>query len=311
MIRQVMLAAKFDSFPELAAMQMRNIKFPVLASTKIDGIRAHTYKGLALSRKNKLIPNCHVQELMATLPEHLDGELTVGPPTAPNVFNYTQSAVMSQDGRPDFTYWVFDMVDESGNNSASLRQQVLNYWIEANPDKFPFVIAVKQQLIYSLEALFAFEEECILQGWEGIMIRDLYGPYKQGRATLREGWLIKLKRFEDSEAEILGCYEQETNTNVAVINEVGRSKRSSHQEGKVFNGHLGGFHVRDIHTGVEFEVGTMQGVTKDQRYTLWKEFLINPQCLLGKVIKYKFQPVGVKNKPRQPIYLGFRNQIDI
>ena len=38
----------------------------------------------------------------------LDGEIIVGPATAEDVYRVTNSAVMSRDGEPDFTYWLFD-----------------------------------------------------------------------------------------------------------------------------------------------------------------------------------------------------------
>jgi len=303
-----MLAAKFDPDPDLAELQMKAIRFPVLASHKIDGIRAHGRGLNALSRKDKQIPNFRVQEIFKK--GHLDkfdGELTCGGSVSKNVFNFTQSCVMSDSGEiPNLQYHVFDYT-----NSVSAfwrRLEIVQFEVDLASKGFKLPVTyVPHKWINNLDELLAFEQEKLLEGWEGIMIRDPEGPYKWGRSTLREGYLIKLKRFQDSEAEILGVYEQETNTNEAKINEIGRSKRSSHKDGKVRNGHLGGFVVRDLYTQVEFEIGTMLGVTKEERLRLWK----NPEAMLGKIIKYKFQPIGVKVKPRQPIFLGFRNPIDM
>jgi DNA ligase 1 len=311
MIQKVMLSAKFDPNPALAELQMRAIRFPVLASPKIDGIRCHIYDATALSRKNKLIPNRYIQRLAEELPNCLDGELTYGDPTSPTCFHTTQSAVMSQDGTPDVIYHLFDMVDESGTNSFNMRMQVLNTWFGDFGYKFPFLRLVPQTTIRDLDELLAYEQLELAKGWEGIMIRSLDGKYKQGRSTLRDGWLIKVKRFVDSEAVITGCYEQETNTNEATINEVGKSKRSSHKQGKIPNGHLGGFYVRDLTTDVEFDIGTMLGVTKDQRKNMWDTFIRQPDAFLGKIIKYKYQLIGVKDRPRTPILLGFRSPIDM
>ena len=53
-------------------------------------------------------------------------------------------------------------------------------------------------------------------------------------------------------------------------------------------------------SGVEFNIGT--GFTaEDRRY--WWNFR-NGMGLV--VIKYKFFPIGVKDKPRHPVYLGLR-----
>jgi DNA ligase-1 len=237
----------------------------------------------------------------------LDGEITVGDPTSPTVFHDTQSAVMSHGGSPDVHYHVFDRTESNAGFMFRLSGVKERIKLIGNPS----ITVVPHQYVESLKELLDFESEMLTKGWEGIMIRDPDGPYKQGRSTFNEGYLIKIKRFEDSEAEILGCYEQETNTNEATINEVGRSKRSSHKEGKVPNGHLGGFYVRDLTTGVEFDVGTMLGITKEQRRNMWINFCSEPSGYIGQTIKYKFQPIGVKDKPRTPILLGFRSSIDM
>lgn len=306
MIKQPMLAAKFDSKDKvLAAKQMGQIKFPIWGSVKIDGIRAHNYGGGLFSRKNKLIPNAYTQALFADL-KFADGELAIGQPNAPGLFNRTQSGVMSRDGEPDVRYYIFDHT----------RDMSLSFWERFNDlGNWEFlsenVIIVTQVTLENLEQVFAFEEESVLSGWEGIMLRAPNGPYKQGRSTLNEGWLIKMKRYEDSEAIILGCYEQETNLNEAIINEVGKSKRSSHKENRFANGHLGGFHVRDLVTGVEFDIGNFLGITQEERRLMWSRHKLYPQHFIGQIAKYKYFPVGVKDKPRHPTFLGFRNPIDL
>ena len=70
---------------------------------------------------------------------------------------------------------------------------------------------------------------------------------------------------------------------------------------------LGKFVVRDCKSGVEFECGTGQGLTKELRVELWKD----RANLVGKFIKYKFVPSGSKDRPRFPVWLGFRDKIDM
>lgn len=296
-----MLAAKFDwKDPDLAMRQMEAIRFPVFGSPKIDGIRGHISDGVVLSRKNKPIPNIYVQSLFGKNDfNKLDGELVVGAANDNECFNRTQSGVMSQDGQPDVTYFTFDRIC-----SLPFYQRIS--WLPGMINSHPRIKVVRQIPLLTMEAMLKFEADMLDFGYEGIMMRDLEGPYKQGRSTLREGWLIKLKRFEDSEAEILGCYEQETNNNIAVMNEVGNMKRSSHKENKVTNGRLGGFYVRDINSGIEFDVGTLQGVTNASRVHMWSDFLIDPTEFLGRTIVYKYLKVGTKDKPRHPIFKGFR-----
>lgn len=297
-----MLSAKFHKSPAMALVEMKRIAFPVMGSTKIDGFRCHIHRGVAYSRKNKMLPNWYVQEVLSAGDFNgFDGELAVGKPNTPGLFGRTSSGVTSHGGSPDFHYHVFDLVDESGTTNALKRYGAI-------PDLFGRVTKHPMKFISSLDELYAYDEENVLAGWEGTMIRHPDSPYKQGRSTLREGYLIKLKRFLDSEAEILGCYEQETNNNEATINEIGRSKRSSHKENKVKNGHLGGFHVRDIHTGIEFDVGILDGVTQAERKQWWE---LEGTHFTGKIIRYRYFPVGVKIKPRHATFTGFRSEIDI
>lgn len=71
--------------------------------------------------------------------------------------------------------------------------------------------------IGSAAELAAYKEKCLSEGYEGVMVRDPAGPYKCGRSTVREGWLLKIKRFEDGEAEVLETYEGMSNYNEAGV----------------------------------------------------------------------------------------------
>lgn len=153
--------------------------------------------------------------------------------------------------------------------------------------------------------LLHLEEHYVSLGYEGVMLRHPDGLYKHGRSTAKEGWLLKLKRFEDGEARVVGFTELMHNANEAKLNELGHLERSSHKAGKVGKQTLGALTVKDLKTGVEFEIGT--GFTASQRQELWNV----GDNLLGRVVKYKSQPTGVKDKPRFPVFLGFRDPRDL
>ena len=42
-----------------------------------------------------------------------------------------------------------------------------------------------------------------------------------------------------------------------------------------------------------------------------KKFFDNPELILGKIIKYKHFPKGVKDKPRFPTFKTFRDKADM
>ncbi len=287
-----MLAAKTDG---------KGLSYPLLASPKLDGVRALIIGGVVMSRSFKPIPNAHVQELFGR-PEYngLDGELIVGSPTHKDVYRNTTSGVMSQAGEPDVSYYVFDKYDHGGGFHDRLRasKEVIGRLNPVIP-----IVPVEHRFIACEQTLLALEEQYLAEGYEGVMLRHQRGPYKHGRSTEKEGWLLKLKRFEDSEAVILDTYELMHNANEAKTSELGYTERSSHKSGMVGRGILGGLSVKDAYSGVEFDIGT--GFDQATREALWKQ----RDQLREQVIKYKFFASGVKDKPRFPVFLGFRSDL--
>lgn len=283
-----------------------NFKFPMMASPKIDGVRATNVGGRLVSRTLKDIPNKHVQSVFANkILEGMDGELGVGKPNDANLMQQTTSGVMSFEGQPNVVWFVFD--DYSREDIFQVRHQGLKARLAKLKDlgiMLPIRV-VPHHMVYSLAELEHYEDVAVSKGYEGVMLRHPDGPYKQGRSTLREGYLLKLKRFEDGEAEVIGCVEQMSNNNEATTDERGYTKRSTSKAGKEAAGVLGAFQVRDCASGCEFEIGT--GFTAEQRKNLWE----GRRFLTGKIVKYRHFAVGVKDKPRFPTFVGFRDRRDM
>lgn len=294
----------------LAAKESPKFTFPVLVSPKLDGIRALVRGGVVLSRSLKPIPNQHVQALFGVdALEGFDGELCVGPPNAPDVMQKTTSGVMRIEGTPDVTYHVFDLHNEPTLNFesrfklASMRIKALT---KAPGDR---VRLVQHHLANNDAELLALESGALSAGFEGAMVRSLIGPYKYGRSTAREGFLVKIKRFEDAEAVIIGAEELMHNDNEKLLDELGHAKRSTHQANKRPAGVLGALVCQRESDGVVFNIGT--GFSAAQRAAMW---LTHTQAggLLGKLAKYRhFSSTGVKVAPRFPIFVGIRDPRDL
>lgn len=279
-----MLAAKVEN--------PSNLRYPMLASPKLDGIRAIVMRGAVLSRSMKLIPNRHVQAMFGRPQyEGYDGELILGDPCDPAAFRHTTSAVMSQDGDPEVQFHVFDCITRPDLPFVDRLKLVM-------PDRN--VRGVPHQHVLNEAELLRTQDTFLRQGFEGTMLRAPHGLYKQGRSTFNEGWLLKFKQFADSEAVIIGVVEQMHNANEATVDERGYTKRSSHQENKVPTGKLGALSVRDVKSGVEFEIGT--GFNDTDRVMLWAQRAALP----GKFVRYTYFPTGSKDKPRFPVFQGFR-----
>lgn len=278
------------------------ITFPKLASVKLDGIRCVIVDGVAYTRSMKPIKNEYIRAMLSR-PEYdgLDGEILCAEPTDPDCYRKTNSAVMSIKGEPNFTFWVFDL-HTRGTAPYQAAYKALH---KLNGE--PNIAVLEQRQIDNLEQLLEYEGWLLAQGHEGVMLRGLDSPYKQNRTTDAEQNLIKVKRFSSGEAVIIGVEEEMENTNEKVTNELGYSERSSHKDGMVGKNRLGALRVRDIHTDVEFSMGS--GFDKDDRVNLWGDH--EGKELIGRIVTYKYFSVGVKDKPRFPVFKGFRDSSDI
>lgn len=288
--------------------QCKKLRYPVLVTPKLDGIRCVIRGGRALTKSLKPVPN---DQLRSILEEYchdgLDGEIIICDEAyKPLPYNDIQAFVMAkrrtlEEYHYTLTYAVFDMVKgNQWDRPYKDRMEDLITWAGLS-----FVNKILPVKCNDFAALKLEEERAVYHGYEGICIRDPNGPYKFGRSTVREGWLLKLKRFEDSEAEIIDFEEKMHNANEATIGATGRMERSSHKSGLVPAGTLGALIVRDIKTGGQFSVGS--GFTDAQRADIWAR----REELKGKLIVYKFQPSGVKDSPRFPTFKGFRDKIDM
>ena len=279
------------------------LKFPVAVCPKIDGIRGVINDDkVVLSLAFKPIRNKFIQKILHEIVEpDMDGELLAG-----KTFQACNSGIMSFDGEPDFTYNIFDWARDGLLVQYRYRMAFLKEWYEALPPEFrKYISIVDYEIVNNLEEFYAAEERYLNLGYEGIMIRSIPGVYKCGRSTLREGLLLKYKRFVDSEAEVIGFEELYKNENEAGEDNFGNIKRSQSKEGLVPAGTLGSFLVRDLTSGVEFTVGS--GFDPGQRQLYWD----NQQKYLGKIVKYHYFPKGIKDKPRFPIFDGFRDKDDM
>lgn len=271
-----------------------SLRYPLLASPKLDGIRALVLNGELVSRNLKPIRNVHVWNKFSLKNlEGLDGELVLGPHDS-TVFRRTTSAVSRAMGAEPVEFWVFDIFMPHALFADRTAYLLEKPWP-------PGVQIVPQTWVHNPHELELYEEKCLHQGFEGVMLRHPLGMYKQGRSTLTEHGLMKLKRFDDAEAVIIDKEERMHNANVATTNALGHTERSSHQANLVGRGDLGALVVRGIngpYNGVEFTVGS--GFDDAERASLWA------LDVRGRTIKYKYFPMGSKDKPRFPTFLGFR-----
>ena len=283
-----------------------DLNFPVLVTPKIDGVRAIKLEGKLVSRSLKQIPNIAIRTLMERiLPEDgiSDGELSVD-----SDFQKTVSAVMSVNTvlPNNLKFYWFDWVQNSKFSMPYyLRVLSMHDYIKNNKElkRLKIIIPLIPAQVDNLEELSLFEEASLRKGYEGVVVRSYAGRYKCGRSTMREGLMIKIKRFEDFEATIIDTEELMHNMNEEQRDNFGRIQRSSAKGNKIKSGTLGAIVAR-AHNGNIFKIGT--GFSSQQRYELWA----SSNDLVGKLVKYRSAGTSTDDVPKCAVFLGIRHQDD-
>lgn len=298
-ITKPMLAASLENID--------SVKFPAYATPKLDGIRCLNVCGEIVSRTFKPIRNAEIAEaLKKILPDGADGEIVIMGNNFQNTTSVVMSAKKSLGNEQAYYYW-FDYVLHDPKKPYLERIEDMKKYVEDHPEILSAspvqIIPLIPTELNTVEELMKYEAEVLEQEFEGVMLRTAHGPYKFGRSTLKEFSLVKMKKFDDDEATIIGFHELQKNSNEKTMNELGDMKRSSHKDGKVDQDTLGSFIVswREI----EFSIGS--GFNMEQR----KEFWDDRNNLIGKLVKFKYFATGMKEAPRFPIFLGFRHIDDM
>lgn len=313
------------------------LQFPMIAQVKFDGFRCIMPHGNPMTRTLKPISNNHVRNQLnrgfGHISEGLASRLGEGHPLhgfdgelialnaetlSEEDLHRTQSRINSAAGSPRFVYHIFDDFSNS-NLPYEKRQEILNKRIadlrentpearlETNPKLRSKRIhdhvfqAVESRFCERIEDVLQFEAECLAWGAEGIMLKALGKKYKFGRSTLREGLSLKVKRFSDDEATIIGFNEKMMNLNEATLDERGFTKRSSAKAGLSPAGTLGNIVLK--WKGVEFEIGT--GWDAATAFQIWN----SRSALIGMKVNFQYKGTGPNGKPLIPSFKGIRYDV--
>lgn len=306
--------------------RMEDLVWPAWCSPKIDGLRLMIHPTIGpITSGFKLLPNLYVRgelEKVASLSD-LDAELYSMGADGTALFNRTQSDMMSRDGEPNWRLAVFDCFANTDWGFTDRHHQAISIVKNIN---HPNIKVLTHTLISSLEEFVQYIEVCMEDGYEGAIYRSPAGPWKNGRSTFNQGWMLKWKPWEDAEGTIIGFEELMHNENpLEESRHEGLTTRSSHKAGKVGGNTLGKF-ILQTEWG-ELRVGTGVGLTHELRQEIWNrnpgawastrqtagQYLDQPGGVeelmpdIGRKITFKYMPFGMQDKPRHPIYKGFRD----
>ena len=276
---------------------------PKIIQPKIDGVRGLYLESFS-SRTLKPFGNTFVNNRFSSIRYRgLDGELTHGVKNHPDLCRLTTSALNQYEGQPNINWYVFDLIHK-GTIDLPYKDRLilLNHRLNIINDNN--IHLMETEWCNSLEEFLLFENIWLEYGYEGVIIRDPYGLYKSGRSTIREGGLLRVKRFKEEEAIILDFIPAETNNNIIQTNKLGLSYRTSHKENKVIKEMVGSFIAKDIKTKEIIKIGAGK-LSHKERIDIY----INFDNYKNRICKYKQFMHGKLHKPRFPIFICFRDNM--
>jgi DNA ligase-1 len=271
------------------------LTFPLLLSGKLDGIRClyPSKERGPVSRNFKSSLNRHITKTLKKIaPVGIDGEVIL----LGQQFNDTQSAVLTQAGKPDFEYHIFDYVHR-GHLHEPFSKRINRLYYKGLDSR---IVIIKQYEVKNIKELKTAIKMFYRDGYEGVILRDPEGVYKCGKVTVNEGIIFKIKQFKTITGKIVGFKELMHNTNDVELDEFGGTKRSKHQAGMMKGNMLGSFEVvfynKKLDRTVTFNLGT--GLDIPQRISYWKR----RKKLIGTDVEYTYQVFGTKIRPRFPSF---------
>jgi len=261
-----------------SADRLQTWKAPYIIQPKLDGVRCRAIikngDAMLVSSENHFISHIpHIEEaLIKSFPDmeiELDGELYTHGMSFQDIVSITSRSRNKHADSEKIEYHIFDVVDNKEQIDRTSMLNALGYHFLDNR-----IRVVPASLVRDLEEVMVKFDQYLTDGYEGFVIRDIYGKYNRKRYT----GMMKFKPHQVDEYVILGTEEE--------ISKDGLPK-----------GSLGAF-VCTSSEGTIFNVGT--GLTADQRYEYWK----CREELVGKKLKVKYQALTQGKKvPRFPVAL--------
>ena len=309
-----------------ATDHLEELKFPKYASTKLDGIRVLFIPELGMvSRSLKQIPNKQLQMkfgFMTALAKAddmvYDGEIYCHGRT----FQEITRACMTKDFTDSKTntklskslaipelmvprYW-YELIDDmefhcfecvhipDANGTFQHRRFDIR---DLNFDK---VVSVNQHQVENSNEVKELFTKKLDEGYEGLILRSSESPYKFGRSTLKEEYMLKVKPFETFDAKIIDVVQatEVDPTAKKTINELGRSVTSKKKDDRMLIPMASAFTVGYQNNTVKVTLA----MTDKEKEEVW----LYRDSYIGRMIEYKGMLIGAKNVPRHPVFVRFR-----
>lgn len=252
----------------------KSIKFPCFVQRKFDGTRCVGMPGKGLfSRNRKTYPHLeHIAAELNKLPPGivLDGELYSDTLTFQEIVSLVKQETLkkgAEEKQLQIKFHIYDLINE-----MPYEQRYANLQMLFNKYKFKNLVLVKTDVCESEERMKELHAAYVAEGFEGIMLRNKTGLYKNSRSVD----LQKYKEFFDDEYEVVDYKEGEGLEEGCVL------WVCKTPEDKLFSCRPRG--------------------TREDRVELFK----NGDKYVGKMLTVKFQEKTTDGLPRFPVGITFR-----
>lgn len=297
--------------PMLASnAKMDQIKFPVMGSLKLEGVRGiFTPFGLK-TRPMKEFGNKLLGEKFSIVSDFakktgcfVEGEFYIhGMP-----FNEISSICRrsNHSGVCNITFQIFDIYDPDDPNLhfvSRYERAVREFGMMASKD----IIVIYQSMQNTVEEVVNSYSTAIAHGYEGWVLKDPFSPYKLGRSTLKEGFFLRMKEQNTWDGVVIDIVERMENLCESEENELGYLSKRQDKDMKAPTGMAAVAIVKcDDFPGKDIRVTLSKGLSDWDRHEIWS----NKEDYIGKHIRW----VGIPVKgmlPRSPRFDAWRADLD-
>jgi DNA ligase 1 len=286
-------------------IDIKTLKYPLLVSYKLDGIRCIFKDGEMYSRALKQFPNVQLRARFEHLKKFskdrgiiLDGELLAKSLTFNELSGITRQ--LDKELPDDLEFYCFDAIENENYNQPFRDRTFLldNLFTGRNPN---YYTTISQWAIHQSDEIAGLYENALAWGCDGLILRDPEGKYKFGRGTVKEGLIFKMKPFQTFDAKIIDVIQGTEVREGAEkkINELGRSVTSKKLADRVLIEKASAFVVKYEDKDLKVSIA----MTDKEKEEVW----INRANYIGRTIEYKGMLVGSKDLPRHPVFLRFRD----
>lgn len=252
-----------------------SMKFPCFSQRKYDGTRCVGIPGKGLfSRNRKGYPHLkHIVEEINKLPSSivLDGELYSDTLTFQEIVGIVKRETLKkgdEEKQLQIKYHIYDLINNmSYEKRYATLQEIFHKY------SFKYLELVKTDVCENEKKMKELHAEYVAEGYEGIMLRNKNGLYKNARSVD----LQKYKEFFDDEYEVIDYKEGEGQEQGCVL------WVCKTPEGKIFNCRPRG--------------------TREDRIELFK----NGKKYIGQMLTVRFQELTDEKVPRFPVGIAFRD----